>query len=395
MVKVIRLILIAGIAIALLFLIVSALYYFGAFGPHLTLTKTNFNNLPSWQEDDQDKALQTFKQSCITILKHNPNSTFKKSIPLSGKMSHWQTICLAANQLKKSDKLTARQFFELWFEPYRVTNNFNPRGLFTGYYLPLLSGNLKRDKLYSTPIYGLPNDLIKINLRLFLPELKRTLIGQLKGHSLYPYPDRAAINNGAIRKSASVLAWIDGVVDVFFAQIQGSAIVQLPNHKQFIIGFAGDNGKPYTAIAKVLIENKALPKENASMQGIRNWLLKNPDQLNAVLNRNASYVFFRILKNMNPLGSEQVPLTPERSLAVDTHYMPLGAPIWLETTVSQNTLEQNKPFRHLLIAQDTGGAIRGIVRGDIYWGAGDRAAYIAGHLKSPGQYWILLPRRKN
>jgi membrane-bound lytic murein transglycosylase A len=189
-----------------------------------------------------------------------------------------------------------------------------------------------------------------------------------------------------------VLVWTDNLLDVFFAQIQGSAIVELPDHERLIINYAGTNGRAYTAIGKILLERNAIPKNNLSMQTLRIWLEQHPEEINTVLNSNASYVFFKILKNGDPLGSEQIPLLPERSLAVDTRFIPLGAPLWLSTTLPTHT---PSAFQHLMIAQDTGGAIKGIIRGDVYWGASEKAADIAGHMQSDGQYWILLPKRKS
>jgi membrane-bound lytic murein transglycosylase A len=368
-------------------------YYKGIFGPHISLTKTTFDRLPHWGKDDTSQALVAFQKSCVEILKRNPQSSFH-TLSSSHNNQAWQAICLAANKIPHPTKIIAQKFFETWFEPYTVRNNLNPYGLFTGYYLPLLHGSLKKTKEYSVPIYAVPQDLIKVNLGLFKPELAgKTLIGQLKNNTLLPYPDRAAIHNGALGKNAKVIVWIDSLVDAFFAQIQGSAVVQSPNHQKILIGYDSTNGQPYTAIGKILIANNAIPKASMSMQAIRNWLLQHPEQVKEILNQNASYVFFRALPNLDPLGTEQVPLTPKRSLAVDTHYIPIGAPIWLNTEVPGASHSQLLlPFHQMLIAQDTGGAITGIVRGDIYWGAGVDAAFSAGHMKQPGRYWILLPK---
>lgn len=178
--------------------------------------------------------------------------------------------------------------------------------------------------------------------------------------------------------------------ELFFAHIQGSALVQLTNGQRILIGYAGGNGHPYTSIGKVLVNNHQLDSKKISMQSIRAWLLQHPQQITTLLNHNASFVFFKILPDHHPLGTQRVPLTPERSLAVDTRYLPLGAPLWLSTTIPIEKM-QTKPFQHLVIAQDTGSAIQGIVRGDIYWGTGKKAEFIAGHMQQPGQYWILLP----
>jgi membrane-bound lytic murein transglycosylase A len=386
--------------LSLLILILFVLYGLATYGlsylnrayPHLFLSKKSFVQLPAWKNDDHYQALLAFQRSCTEIQKRNPQVAFAAA-PESGNVRAWQTICTAANQLTQNDNEAARKFFETWFDPYQVHNNLSSHGLFTGYYLPLLQGSLKPDKRFSIPIYAIPNDLITINLGKFHHELTgKTLVGQLKNNKLYQYPDRSAINQGAIQQQTKVLVWTDNLLDVFFAQIQGSAIVELPDHERLIINYAGTNGRAYTAIGKILLERNAIPKNNLSMQTLRIWLEQHPEEINTVLNSNASYVFFKILKNGDPLGSEQIPLLPERSLAVDTRFIPLGAPLWLSTTLPTHT---PSAFQHLMIAQDTGGAIKGIIRGDVYWGASEKAADIAGHMQSDGQYWILLPKRKS
>jgi membrane-bound lytic murein transglycosylase A len=381
--------------LALTVMLAKGLIYLNDSYPHLFLSKTTFAQLPAWKDDDHSDALRAFQRSCTEILKRKPDNAFAK-FPESGTVRDWQTICTAANQLIPNNIITARDFFEKWFEPYQVRNNLSTHGLFTGYYLPLLQGSLKPDKRFSIPIYGVPNDLVTVNLGKFHQELTgQILIAQLKNNNLYRYPDRSAINQGALHDHAEVLVWTDNLIDIFFAQIQGSAIVELPNHERFIINYAASNGLPYTAIGKILIANKAIPKENMSMQSLRTWLEKNPEQINTVLNNNASYVFFKVLRNSDPLGSEHVPLLPERSLAVDTQFIPLGAPIWLNTSLPASTMNYPGVYQRLLIAQDTGGAIKGIIRGDVYWGASEKAAEMAGHMQSDGQYWILLPKRKS
>lgn len=366
-------------------------FHCGWFGQHLFLIKTNFSNLPDWEKDDHNLALETLQKTCSTIVKQDHQKLFSNSMPQGGTFETWQKICLAINQVDKSDVAGARKFFEYWFRPYHVYNNFKTQGLFTGYYLPILKCSLSKNEGYIEPIYAIPDDWVKVDLGAFDEKLKgKTIVGRVKDHLLSRYPDRAAIINGAIDKKSQVLAWCENKVDVAFAHVQGSAVVQLNSEpKQFLIGYEGSNGRSYTAIGKVLIKNSELTPQNSSMQDIRAWLTQHPEKIDIVLNQNASYVFFRILKNDAPLGSQQVPLTPERSLAIDKKYLPLGAPIWLDTVTPDSTI-----FRHLLIAQDTGGAIKGVIRGDVYWGTGDRAELIAGHMKSQGSYWILLPRIK-
>lgn len=355
-----------------------------------TLSPASFSSLPGWQEDDQGLALQTFKQSCQDILHRNEKDGIHPVFPQFSVKS-WQTICFAAQKIHVSEKRKAREFFETWFVPYHVSDNNHHVGLFTGYYLPLLQVRKTPNKRFHVPIYALPGDLVKIDLGLFDRSFSGKFVtGQVIKNSLLPYPDRAAINEGKIKEKAKVLFWSDDSIDVYFAQIQGSALVELPNNQKFLIGYAGGNGRAYTSIGKILKEKKELDEENISMQSIREWLNTHPKQVHPLLNQNRSYVFFRLLKNKSPLGTEQVPLTPERSLAIDKRFIPLGAPMWLNTFVPGPS-SRTSHFRHLMIAQDTGGAIKGIVRGDVYWGAGKKAEFMAGHMNSPGEYWLLLP----
>lgn len=371
----------------------SILYYFYFLKPHLILSKTTFDRLPAWQNDSSSDALTAFNKSCKKILLRDPKIDFNEKMPQAGSVQQWQTICLAAQQLKNPDNKMAKEFFESWFDPYLVRNNFNSHGIFTGYYLPLLTASLKQDKHYSVPIYSLPDDLVRVNLGLFKPELKhKRIVGQIKNHKLIPYPDRAEIMSLNPQKQVNVLAWGDNAVDVFFAQIQGSAILQLPNQQQFLIGYAGENGHAYTPIGKILIANGALTKKTVSMQTIKSWLASHPEQVNFILNHDASYIFFQRLKGNSPYGAEGVPLTPERTLAVDTRYIPLGVPIWLSTHVPSTNATPNS-YQRLMMAQDTGGAIKGVIRADIYFGAGEDAAFKAGNMQYSGKYWLLLPKR--
>jgi membrane-bound lytic murein transglycosylase A len=372
---------------------VAGIWHFSPPTANVVLTKTHFAQLPAWNKDHQGVALQAFQNSCREILKRNPSSPFS-TLPNAGTVGDWQQACVAASKISPQDVARARLFFETWFEPYKMLDRFHGAGLFTGYYLPLLHASLQPDKQFNVPVYGLPNDLIRINLGLFKPALSGiTLVAQQRNNQLYPYPARAQINAGAIAKNARVLLWADSQLDVFFAQIQGSAIVELPNHQQLLLSYAGTNGRPYTPIGNVLLAKNVLTKKTISMQTIRDWLTLHKDASDAVLNQNASYVFFNLSKVTPPQGSEHVPLLPGRSLAVDNSLIPYGAPLWLDTIAPQKDAGTAAPLQRLLIAQDTGGVIKGLVRGDIYWGAGDDAAYIAGHMQSAGQLWILLPRK--
>ena len=284
----------------------------------------------------------------------------------------------------------ARQFFENWFSAYKVSDRGNLDGLFTGYFEPLLHGSLKKTPRYSVPLYKKPGDLVTVKLGKFNAALMgQQITGRLRANTLVPYAKRAEIERGALSGKGLELVWVDDPVDAFFLQIQGSGLVRLPSGKILRVGYAGKNGQPYFAIGRDLVARGALTTENVSLQTIRAWLAANPAEAQAVMNKNQSYVFFRVITGAGPIGAQGVPLTAGHSLAVDRRYIPLGAPLWLDTT---DPLVPGAPLRRLVIAQDTGGAIKGVVRGDFFWGAGDWARNSAGKMKQPGRFYILLPR---
>ncbi len=244
-------------------------------------------------------------------------------------------------------------------------------GLFTGYYMPLLKGSLTKTDKFNVPLYDLPKNLVTCNLGLFNPKLKnRTIIGRLKNKKVVPFYTREEINNGAIKKTARVVAWIDSKIDRSFLEIQGSGVIELTDGSQMVVGYAGENGAAYKAIAKVLIDQGVMTRDNASMQHIRRYLEAHPKEIDKVLNQNKSFVFFSVLQQGAALGSQGVALTPGYSLAIDRKYVPLGTPVWLNTTRPDQKIDENKAFQRLMVAQDTGGAIKGSVRGDVYWEQG-------------------------
>jgi membrane-bound lytic murein transglycosylase A len=314
-------------------------------------------------------------------------------------MEAWQAVCDSAQALgQQPAPPVVRSFFERQFRPYRVTNGGDPGGLFTGYFEPLLHGSRTKTGPYTVPLRRRPDDLIRVDLGRFDGDLEgEKIYGHVQGQTLVPYYTRGEIAEGALGERDLEILWVDSRVDKFFLQIQGSGRVRLRDSTIVRVGYAAENGQPYRAIGRDLIQMDALTKENVSLQTIRRWLQNHPDRAGEVMERNRSYVFFRRLDSLSadegPIGSQGVPLTPRRSLAVDTRYVPLGAPLWLTTEAPvPGDTSKTRPFRQLMIAQDTGGAIRGPVRGDVFWGAGDTARAIAGRMQSPGQYVILLPR---
>ncbi len=266
----------------------------------------------------------------------------------------------------------ARAFFETWFDPFLADDNDNAEGLFTGYYEAELHGSRTRREAYQTPIYARPKDMVTADLGLFREEWKgKTLVGRVVDGRLRPFPSRAEIEAGALAGEDLEILWVDDPVDAFFLHIQGSGRVVMNDGEIVRLGYAAQNGHSYVAIGRELIERGAISRERMSMQAIRGWLEDHSDEAPQLMASNPSFVFFRELKGPGPIGAQGVPLTPGRSLAVDRKYIPLGVPLWLDTT---DPLSPDTPLRRLVVAQDTGGAIKGPVRGDLFWGFGAAAA---------------------
>jgi membrane-bound lytic murein transglycosylase A len=356
----------------------------------LVLKAVKFTDLPGWGEDDLAEALPALQKSCARIAKGNPDKDFGPILEAK-KMVNWQGICLDLARLDAGNNDGVRLFFERHFQPYEASAQGETEGLFTGYYEASLRGSRTKHGPYRYPLYTRPGDLVMVDLGEFRDELKGQRIagrvnpeGQLK-----PYEDRAAIVGGKWPHNDKVLVWVDDAVDAFFVQVQGSGVVQLDDGGTMRIGYAGQNGHIYYAIGRELIKRGELTKDNVSMQAIREWLAANPDQADEIMNTNRSYVFFRELEGEGPLGGENVALTPERSLAIDRSKIPYGVPVWVDI---EEPVPGTGKINRLMMAQDTGGAIRGAVRGDVFWGYGERAEAMAGPMKAKGRYWLLLPR---
>ncbi len=354
----------------------------------------SFSALPGWEQTNPINALRAFQISCNAFLKQSATKSVGSDI-FDLKAKDWHPACRAALSMTSLSKQSATTFFQQWFSPVEFMDTAAVEGLFTGYYMPLLQGSLSRTKRYTVPLYGLPTNLVTIPLHLFDPSFKRRqLMGRVQGDKVLPYYTREEINQGAIKAVAPVIAWVHSPIDRSFLEIQGSGLIALPDGRRLSVGYIAENGAPYTAIAKILINKGVMTRDNASMQHIRRYLEGHPEEIEVVLNQNKSFVFFSVLKNEEALGSQGVPLTPGYSLAVDRAWVPLGTPVWLSTTrPSEKEGATDAIFQRLMVAQDTGGAIKGAVRGDVYWGAGERATTIAGRMKNKGHYWLLLPKR--
>jgi membrane-bound lytic murein transglycosylase A len=332
--------------------------------------------LPDWSTLDLVPSWPALQQSC-RALRYKPK---------------WIAACTEAEKVDAGDTAAQRKFYETWFTLFKVLKpDGSDQGLITGYYEPLLKGSLHRSERFQFPIYGAPADMLEIDLGDSYPQFKGVrLRGRLEGKKVVPYFSRAEIDAGTSTLQGHELFWVENAVELFFLQIQGSGRIELEDGHRIKIGYAEQNGQPYISIGKKLIEMGELKPEEASMQSIKIWAENNPDRLATLLGQNPSYIFFRVLPDTlsAPLGALGVPLTNEYSLAVDPHIIPLGVPVFLSTT-QPNSIE---PLNRLMYAQDTGGAIKGAVRADFFWGFGELAAIHAGSMKQSGRLWVLFPK---
>ncbi|MCC7259646.1 MAG: murein transglycosylase A [Alphaproteobacteria bacterium] len=346
----------------------------------LSLSPARFDDLPGWKNDTHAEALTAFKRSCAVFLKRG-------SGPAIGEVAAWLPACKAANTVPSNDD-AARRYFETWFAPFRAGNRGEAEGLFTGYYEIALRGSRTKTPRYSTPLYKRPPDLVTVELGDFREKLAgERIAGRVKNGKLTPFEDRAKIEDGALAGKGLEIAWVDDPVDAFLLHVQGSGRVKMEDGSTLRLNYDGQNGHPYVSIGKILINEGEIPREQMSTPALRAWLESHPQRVREILDTNPSYVFFRESTGDGPLGAQGVAVTPGRSLAVDKKFIPLGVPLWLDTT-----LPSSEPYRRLMIAQDTGGAIRGPVRGDIFFGYGEAAGATAGLMKNPGEYYLLLPK---
>ena len=304
----------------------------------------------------------------------------------------WQAVCSAAESLEKPKKSQILDYFKTNFAVYRATNlDGSNTGLITGYYEPIIKGSRAKSDKYRYPMYSRPDDLITVELASIYPELANKRVrGRLVGTKLIPYYNRGEIETDMSPLQGKELLWVDDAVELFFLQIQGSGMVHFENGEKLHIGYADQNGQAYQSIGRLLIDKGELTADKASMQGIKEWAKNNPNKLRELLNANPSYVFFRELPAglPGPIGALGAPILAERAVAIDPKFIPLGAPLFLSTTFTNS----NKALNRLMMAQDTGGAIKGGVRADFIWGAGHEAGKQAGGMKQQGKIWVLLPK---
>jgi len=355
----------------------------GPRAPHLTLTPQRFSDLPGWHDDHVAEGLAALLRSCAELGKRADSAVFGPP-ELHMTVADWRPACAAAAQTAQDDE-SARHFFERYFIPYLAGNNGESEGLFTGYYEPLLHGARERGGAYQTPLLKRPPDLVTVELGRFRPAWRgERIAGRVVHGALLPYQSRAQIVHGALDPLHLTLLWVDDPIGAFFLQVQGSGRVELSDGSTVQLGYDGQNGQPYVAIGKLLADRGVMPRAAVSLQSIRAWIEAHPTEGPALMDENPSYVFFRVLAGDGPVGSEGVVLTPGRSLAVDRRFIPLGAPVFLATT-------GDAPLHRLMVAQDTGGAITGPVRGDVFWGFGAEAEAKAGGMRAEGCYYLFVP----
>jgi membrane-bound lytic murein transglycosylase A len=342
--------------------------------------KVAWSRLPGFGDDDVREAWPAFLESCRAL-------RFR---------TDWVSACTAAQSLDASAAKTIRAYFDRYFEPYALVRQSGTvredTGLVTGYYEPVLKGSRRASARFSAPLYAPPADLLTVDLSALYPELKgRRLRGRVEGNRVVPYYSRAELATSASLRGREIV-WVDDAIDAFLLQVQGSGRVQLASGEVIRLQYADQNGHPYQSIGRYLVDQGELTLEQATMPGIRQWLAAHPARLNEVLDANPSYVFFSEEKlddpARGPKGAQGVPLTPGRSIAVDPAAVPLGAPVFIDTTYPATV----QPLRRLVMAQDTGGAIRGTVRADFFWGFGREAGEQAGRMRQPLKMWMLWPK---
>lgn len=352
-----------------------------------TLTPVSVSTLAGWGDDDHAAALAAFRRSCADLL--GSAKAFHRPARFGGDAEAWRGVCRAA-----LTATAARQFFEDHFNAWQVEDRDRPEGLFTGYYEPQADGSRTADPAYPAPVLRAPADLVMFDAAT---EAKLGLrYGRVVSGVPQPYFTRAEIEAGALAGRGLELAWMRDWADLFFMQVQGSGRLSLPDGTVMRLAYAAKTGLPYSAIGGVLVKRGAFPAELNSMRQIRAWMKAHPQAARALMQENQSYVFFREVAvedaSLGPPGAQEVNLTSGRSLAVDRTQWQFGTPVWLEAHVPSGPGETLEPFHRLLIAQDTGSAIKGLARGDVFWGTGERAGAIAGLMKAPGRMVVLLPK---
>lgn len=324
----------------------------------------DYRDLKGWSRDNHAEAVPALLRTCQYLRGLGTDHAVGPN-GKAGRVADWQPACTAARKLRPGDGLEARHYFEQWFQPVALRGGDGQEGLFTGYYETELNGSWTQTPRFSTPIYRMPPP------------------------GRYGLPTRERVAKGALARRGLEILWVDDPIEAFIMEIQGSGRVRMSDGSVVGINYAGQNGQKYYPIGRYLIDLGVATPQTMTMHVIRDWLRQHPDQAQKVMNLNPSYIFFKLRPSGEPHGAS-AELTPRRSLAVDPYYVPMGVPIWLD--LHDVPVVDGGVLRRLVLAQDTGGAIKGPVRGDFFWGHGDEAAYAAGVMKARGRYFMLVPR---
>jgi membrane-bound lytic murein transglycosylase A len=329
----------------------------------LALVATDFESLPGWRSDRVSEAMPALQNTCAAFAKWPDEKAIGK---LGGQAVDWRPACAAASAVQPGDDAAATMFLTTYFQPYAALDRTTDQGLFTSYYETEVDGARQQGGAYTVPLYKAPDPPVSYS--------------------------RAEIDAGALKGKGLELIWLKDPVDAFMLHIQGSSLVKLPDGTLTRIGYAGNNGQNFVPVARIMIKEGLIPKDQASMQSVRAWLKAHPAEARTWMQKNPRYIFFRELDSSagmpaGPAGALGVTLTPTRSMAVDPAFMPLGVPVWLDTHAPDGS-----PLQRLMIAQDVGSAIKGPIRGDLFWGTGESALEFAGRMKNSGRYYVLLPK---
>ena len=354
----------------------------------ISFKKTTYNHLAGWKQAHLLTILPVFKNSCQALLKKNHNHTLLNGFVIKDMHNVCSQIISFGDNLKEVE---FKKYIEDYFTPYKVHYGHNDTGLFTGYYIPILKGSMIKTSFYNIPVYARPKDLVVIeDLSVFRSGhgfKNKRIAGTVQNGRLVPYYTRKDIEEGSIAKKGYELLWVHDPIMLYLMQVQGSGIIDTIQGTKFVLGYDGTNGHEYVSIGKIITqEDKSVKRSQVSLKLIKNWLKHHPEIAKTIMRKNKSYVFFKKMPDNQIVGSQGTGLYPMRSLAVDTAYIPLGLPIWL------NIKNKDTPIQTLVISQDTGGAIKGPIRGDLYCGIGNSAEKLAGNLKDLGEYYILIPK---
>lgn len=360
--------------------------------PESQYAPLTWSNVTGWADDDPLPAFKTFRASCKPIAAQKSPLADSKALGTS-----LREPCIAARAEDISDSTKAREFFEKHFIPLQISRVGEDAGFVTGYYEPIVDGSRVQTDVYTVPVYRRPSNLFVrgySQANASMPN-KGQVFRKIGRRKLVPYYDRAQIEDGAITGRGLEVVWLKSQTDLLFIQIQGSARIRLEDGSIVRINYDAHNGYPYTPVGRILIERNIVPKEQMSMQKIREYMEQNPDAAKELRRQNRSYVFFRevsLSATDEAVGAQGVPLTAGRSIAVDKSLHIYGTPFFIEGNLPIETDASTTPFHRLMVAQDTGSAIIGPARADIYFGAGADAGRVAGRLKNPARFVLLLPK---